>query len=66
MPVFVADAERASRSGTRSSGPSFCAIFSVPTLDDSASTPVAVNFCVGWYHASLTVDAAHVDRVGHA
>src|SRR5690242_734466 len=35
-------------------GPSFCAIFNVPTFDDSARMPVAVNFSVGCAHASLT------------
>src|SRR3954452_19903452 len=34
-------------------GPSFCAIFRVPTLDDCARTPVAVYVSVGWYQASL-------------
>src|SRR6476469_9248872 len=54
MPVFVPTPNlRSYRSQTV--GPSSRAIFKVPTFDDSASTPVAVNRSVGWYHASLTV-----------
>ncbi len=55
-----------SRTSPTRSGPSFCATFRVPTLEDSASTPVAVNRSVGWYQASATRTPPISMAVGHA